>query len=125
MGPTCGSSTSAALPRPPRSLKSDEGLMRPLRVALLLLGLLLATDSAWAQQVGVYVSRPGVTCANDPRLTAPVAGQTTCYDSTISEWSTWGGTFWIPSSCDAAAKSQKLIIVTCPPYNAHGNAATT
>lgn len=59
----------------------------------LLLALALASP-AWGQP-GFFISPPSTTCANDVRLTAPVAGQSLCYDSTTGQINGFN-TAWAP-----------------------------
>src|SRR5437016_3944677 len=63
--------------------------MRPCRLAL---GLVLAVLAVSPAHAVIVVTQPGVTCANDPRLTTPVVGRDVCFDSTQNLWFAYSGT---------------------------------
>jgi hypothetical protein len=61
-----------------------------LRVLLAILLLVMPTLA----QAGFIVSPPGVTCANQTQITAPVAGQDYCFESTSQTINGWNGSAW-------------------------------
>lgn len=46
-------------------------------------------------EAAVIITPPGVTCAADPRLTAPVAAQDYCFDSSVNALFVWDGSAWV------------------------------
>jgi hypothetical protein len=59
-----------------------------------LLALLLLLGLPSSVSALIVVTPPNVRCKDDVRLTAPVAGQDTCFDAVAQAWFSWDGVGW-------------------------------
>jgi len=57
----------------------------------------------------IVVTPPGVTCAADTRLTAPVAGQDYCFESTSNTLNNWSGAAWVPITLGGSQQSTNAL----------------
>src|SRR5262245_42211125 len=61
-------------------------------IALLLAALLVLMPTL--AEAGFIVSPPGVTCASQTQITAPVSGQDYCFEATTQTINGWNGSAW-------------------------------
>jgi hypothetical protein len=60
-------------------------------------------------EAAIVVTPPGVTCAADTRLTAPVTGQDFCFESTSNTLNNWSGAAWVPITLGGSQQSTNAL----------------